>query len=481
MSISCQWKSNKKGASNVSRLTLLVWLLSGSALLVCSDFFCGTGESIAQGSIEWPRISLALKATGFNLPVHIAHAGDASGRLFVVEQRGRIRIIKGGLTLNTAFLDITGRVSCCGERGLLSVALSPDYASKNYFYVNYTDLSGNTVIARYRVTTNSDSADPDSEEIILTINQPFANHNGGQLAFGPDGYLYIGMGDGGSSGDPFNNAQNPGTLLGKMLRIDVESGASPYSIPAGNPYRSSPGFRGEIWALGLRNPWRFSFDRQTGDLYIADVGQNLYEEVDVQPVSSSGGQNYGWNIMEGLHCYNSIICIQSGLTLPVIEYDHSQGCSITGGMVYRGSSYPRMQGIYFYADYCSGRIWGLKHDGVAWRNNLFMDTPYAIASFGEDETGNVYLTDHTNGTIYLITDSDAIMPLPTGRHDFVYPSIPSPQESADPSAARPIGLGPAASGGDTLGLQVGLYQFPGRWIFISAYMHHLLTLTTYTY
>jgi len=268
--------------------------------------------------------------------------------------------------------------------------------------VNYTRIpDGSTVIARYRKTTDPGAADPNSEEILLVIAQPFANHNGGQLAFGPDGFLYIGMGDGGSGGDPQNNAQNPASLLGKMLRIDVESSVVPYAIPATNPFVQIPGFRGEIWALGLRNPWRFSFDRQTGDLYIADVGQNLFEEVDFQPAGSAGGQNYGWKIMEGAHCFGDPACSSAGLILPVAEYGHGPECSITGGFVYRGTTYPRMQGVYLYADFCSGRFWGLKRDGAVWQNALLLSEPHSISSFGEDEAGNLYAAD-LGGAVYEI-------------------------------------------------------------------------------
>ena len=382
---------------------------------------------IAQGSITWPEISLSLHASGLNQPVHITHAGDGTGRLFVVERSGLIRIVKGEVLLGTPFLDIAARVGDQdSEQGLLSVAFPPDYSSQGIFYVYYTDNSGDTVVARYQVTPDPDVADSGSEEIILTIEQPYTNHNGGQLAFGPnDGYLYIATGDGGSGGDPQNNAQNPASLLGKLLRIDVEptqaisanhsvylpilfTGNGPtevhgsYKIPSDNPYTQTSGYRGEIWALGLRNPWRFSFDRQTGDLYVGDVGQGSYEEIDYQPASSSGGENYGWRIMEGFHCYNAGACDTSGLVLPVVEYDHSLGCSVTGGLVYRGGDYPDMQGVYFYADYCSGRIWGLKHDGATWQGALLLETSHRIASFGEDEAGNLYLTDYFDGDIYMI-------------------------------------------------------------------------------
>jgi glucose/arabinose dehydrogenase len=266
--------------------------------------------------------------------------------------------------------------------------------------VDYTRIpDGSTVIARFQRTTIPNVADPTSEEMLLVIPQPASNHNGGQLAFGPDNVLYIGMGDGGGAGDI---AQTPGSLLGKILRIDVESAPDPgllYAIPNSNPFVDNSAFRGEIWALGLRNPWRFSFDRQTGDLYIADVGQNLFEEVNFQPAGNEGGQNYGWNIMEGAHCFGNPACSQTGLVVPVAEYDHGQGCSITGGFVYRGQAFPRIQGVYLYADFCSGRFWGLKRDGA---NTLLLIEPHSISSFGEDEAGNLYAADIFAGIVYEI-------------------------------------------------------------------------------
>lgn len=382
--------------------------------------------AIASGrpAFTWPSITLALTATDFTQPVHVTHAGDGSGRLFVVERAGIIRIVRNGTLEPTPFLSITSRVrSTSGEQGLFSVAFPPNYATKKYFYVHYTDLNGDTVVSRFRLTNNPDVADPSSEEVILTVDQPYDNHNGGQLAFGPDGYLYIGLGDGGGSGDPLGNAQNPATLLGKILRIDVEPApfvsptftvthqlylpfvsrggpTLPYRIPPTNPFTRTPGYRGEIWALGLRNPWRFSFDRATGDLYIGDVGQNAYEEIDFQPASSPGGENYGWNIMEGTHCYIPS-CNTTGLVLPVAEYGHSQGCSVTGGVVYRGPD-SGLQSIYFYGDYCSGRIWGLVRQGGTWLSQELLDTNLNITSFGEDEAGNIYVTDYWNGRIYKI-------------------------------------------------------------------------------
>jgi len=354
-----------------------------------------------------PNISLVLTAGGFTRPLAIVHAGDGSGRLFVVEQGGSVKIIKNGTVLATPFLNISPLlISSAGEQGLLSIVFPPGYgAAKQYLYTNYTGTQGigDTVIARFQTTLDPDVADPASGQTLLTVVQPFTNHNGGQLAFGPDGYLYVGMGDGGSGGDPQNNAQNPLSLLGKILRIDVESQASGYRIPPTNPFAGNASYLPEIWALGLRNPWRFSFDRGTGDLFIADVGQNLYEEVDVQSAASAGGENYGWNIMEGLHCYNAVACDVTGLTLPAAEYDHSLGeCSITGGFVYRGAEYPALQGVYLFGDYCSGRIWGMRRWGTAIQTSLLVESGLLISAFGEDEAGNLYVADHLGGNIYKI-------------------------------------------------------------------------------
>ena len=388
-------------------VTFLVVLTS--ALLLTLIAFPTHPRALAQPRIStasWPKIKTTPFASGFDRPVHLTHAGDGSGRVFVVEQRGRLRIVKNGEILPTPFLDIRDRVDCCSERGLLSLVFPDNYTKKRYFYVYYIDLNKDTVVARFHTSSqNPDVADPDSEEIILTVEQPFINHNGGQLAFGPDGYLYVGLGDGGSGGDPFNNGQKTNTLLGKILRIDVESGETPYAIPDDNPYVNNPDYRPEIWALGLRNPWRFSFDRGTGDLYIADVGQDLYEEVNYQPAKSSGGENYGWRIMEGFHCFESPNCDTTGLTLPVWEYDHSVGCSITGGFVYRGSAFPDMAGIYFYGDYCSGRIWGLRKTAGGWENEQLLDTSFFITSFGQDEAGEIYALDLKNGGVHRLVST----------------------------------------------------------------------------
>jgi glucose/arabinose dehydrogenase len=394
---------NRTSKSILRAVPFLIALLLGS----CSLHSCSRNSS-SPVQTDIPDISLQLTASGFSQPLGITHAGDGSGRMFIVEQGGLVKVIKNGATLTTPFLDVAGLLkSDSGEQGLLGIAFPPGSGAANpYVYINYTGTQGvgDTVISRYTVAPNADAVDPASAQTLMTVVQPFANHNGGQLAFGLDGYLYIGLGDGGSGGDPYNNAQNPGVLLGKMLRIEVSAGTGTYGIPATNPFVGNPAYRPEIWAIGLRNPWRFSFDRLTADLYIADVGQDTYEEVDVQPASSAGGENYGWNIMEGLHCYNTSTCDSTGLSMPVVEYDHTGGnCAITGGYVYRGGLYPALQGVYFYGDYCSGRIWGMKRVGLAFVIRLLLETGMLISTFGEDEAGNIYVADHGTGKIYLIT------------------------------------------------------------------------------
>jgi len=373
-------------------------------LLALSLSACGGGGGAGGGDGTSPGfpagITLTRVAGGFSQPLAITHAGDGSGRLFVVEQGGTIKIIRNGAVVPTPFLNITSLVTPTGgEQGLLGLAFPPGFALRGTFYVNYTDRTGigNTVIARYGLTGNPDTADPASRQQLLNIVQPFANHNGGQLAFGPDSLLYIASGDGGSGGDPFGNGQNLTALLGKILRIDVLSGVTPYAIPAGNP------FGNEIWAYGLRNPWRFSFDRLTGDCFLGDVGQDLVEEINFQAAGSGAGVNYGWNLMEGSRCFSAPTCSSAGLALPVAEYLHGNGdCSVTGGYVYRGSS-TALRGIYLYADFCSGRIWGLRLNGAVWENRLLSDTQFSISTFGEDEAGELYLADYASGDIYRIS------------------------------------------------------------------------------
>ena len=354
----------------------------------------------AQKLHDWPEINLRGSV---ELPVQVTNAGDGSGRLFVVEQKGRIRVVSDGGLLSTPFLDISDQVACCGEQGLLSVAFPPNYAKKGHFYVNYTNAQGDTEIVRYGLSSDPNVADPESAELILLIDQPDVIHNGGHMEFGPkDGYLYIGTGDGGPIRDPDNRGQDPDTLLGKLLRIDVESGVSPYAIPDDNPFARTSGYLGEIWALGLRNPWGFAFDSRTGDLFIGDVGGGEFEEINYQPASSTGGENYGWAIMEGLHCFDSDSCDTSGLTEPVAEYPHSQGCAVVGGTVYRGLRFTSLQGIYFYADFCSGRIWGLRRIGDHWQSGLVYDAPFLISAIGEDEDGNLYVTNYFDGIVLAL-------------------------------------------------------------------------------
>ncbi|MBZ0288791.1 MAG: PQQ-dependent sugar dehydrogenase, partial [Anaerolineae bacterium] len=364
-------------------------------------------DAVRTAAPDGSQYQLVEVASGLVRPVFLTHAGDGSGRMFIVEQNGRIWVMKDGSLLATPFLDVSKIISRdASERGLLGLAFHPDFEQNGQFFINYTDIGGDTAVARYTVSTdNPDAAAPDSAEIILSIHQPYANHNGGDIAFGPDGYLYIGMGDGGSAGDPQGNGQNPAALLGKILRVAVNGtdGEQSYVIPADNPYVNNAELAPEVWAMGLRNPWRFSFDRATGDLYVADVGQNQYEEVNFQPAGSTGGENYGWNITEGTHQYSGAP-IPEGLTNPFFEYRHSDGgCSVTGGYVYRGEVLTDLQGVYLFGDYCSGTVWASYRDAAgAWQTNVFMETSYRISSFGEDESGEVYLIDH-GGSVLRFT------------------------------------------------------------------------------
>jgi glucose/arabinose dehydrogenase len=343
--------------------------------------------------------------TGQAKPTLLVSSHDGTGRLFLLEQPGTIRILKDGSLLPSLFLDLRDLVNSNGnEQGLLGLAFDPNYASSGRFFVNYTDASGGSVTARYSVSgSDPNRADPASGVPILRIAHPqYSNHNGGNLVFGPDGYLYFGMGDGGNGGDPNGNGQNLGVLLGKLLRIDVR--VEPYAVPPDNPFVGRAGARPEIWAYGLRNPWRFSFDRKTGDLYIADVGQDAYEEIDFQPSGDRGGENYGWNLMEGFHPYEG--GAQQGLSMPVAEYDHSGGnCSVTGGYVYRGSLLPELYGMYVFGDYCSGRIWVLAHAAEGWRMAEWLDTSLSITSFGEDDSGELYLLDRATGGVFQFAET----------------------------------------------------------------------------
>lgn len=341
-------------------------------------------------------------ATGLSSPVYLTSPpGDA--RLFVIEQGGRIRIIENGTLVTTPFLDISSRISTGGERGLLSVAFHPSYKTNGFFFVYFTATNGDIRVERYSVSANPNIANAASSKLIITAPHSSAsNHNGGLATFGPDGKLYLGLGDGGGGGDPFGNSQNKATLLASLLRIDVDNG-DPYSIPAGNPFIGVTGAKQELWAIGLRNPWRYAFDRATGLLYIADVGQDKFEEVDVVPATQAG-VNYGWNVMEGLSCYNATTCTQTGFKLPVIDYSHSDGsCSITGGFVYRGSTMPEIAGHYFYSDYCLGYLKSFRYDNgtAADARTWSVGSLGNITSFGEDASGELYMTS-SNGRVYKL-------------------------------------------------------------------------------
>lgn len=389
----------------------LIWMLWGVVLLIAPQFLQTLPHNViffplVVNGQPWPQLTLGPGITGLSQPVYVTHAGDGSGRLYVVEQSGRIQVVEEGQIRATPLLDIRDRVVCCGERGLLGLAFPPGSGPKDHLYVNYTAQVADqlvTRISRFRVEPTTMVADPESEAILLTVDQPFVNHNGGHLAFGPDGYLYVAVGDGGGAGDPLDNAQNLGTLLGTLLRIDVEGApAGTYRIPDTNPLVDQADARDEIWAYGLRNPWRFSFDRETGDLYIGDVGQYEWEEVDFQPADSPGGENYGWPILEGSHCYRTTPCDPTGTVLPIWEYNHDNGdLAVIGGYVYRGKAFPGLQGIYLFGDWVSGRLWGLQRAGNNWRHALLLETGRNISSFGEDEDGELWVVDHRGG-IYPI-------------------------------------------------------------------------------
>ncbi len=358
------------------------------------------------------ELQFELIAADLDNPVFLTHAGDGSGRLFLVEQPGRILIWQDGEILPEPFLDIRARVNDRGwEQGLLGLAFEPAFLRTLRFYVNYTDLQGNTVIARFQTSpVDMQRSLPASEERILVLRQPASNHNGGMILFGPDDMLWIGTGDGGAAGDRFRNGQNPDSLLGKMLRIDVlDPGAAPYAVPPDNPWVQAlwegQAVAPEIWAVGLRNPWRYSFDRDTGDLWIADVGQDAYEEVHWVRSDQAPGLNFGWPLMEGAHCFPlGTACDETGLEMPVAEFPQTAGeCSITGGYVYRGSRTPQLQGRYIVGDFCSGRIWMIGNEGTRdtpqWSQVLLADTDMSISSFGEDEDGELYLLD-LQGSVY---------------------------------------------------------------------------------
>lgn len=388
---------------NQARIILLiVGVVALAGLLACES-----GPTPPIGNIQVERVFPDLS---FQEMTNLVQPDNTSDLIFVTEQIGVMYAFSAGSPQQAdVFLDITDRVNRGGnEEGLLGLAFAPDYQENGYFYVYYSaDNPRRSVLSRFSLDEeDTDVADPQSEVIIMEIEQPYGNHNGGQLAFGPDGYLYIGLGDGGSAGDPHGNGQNLGTLLGSILRIDVSglSGPGDYEIPADNPFVDTAGAQKEIWAFGLRNPWRFSFDSETGLLWAGDVGQGTWEEIDI----IAKGGNYGWNTMEGLHCFSPATdCDQSGLTLPIFEYDHSQGrCSVTGGYVYRGDEIPSLQGYYIYGDFCTGSIWALTYDGgVVTDNMLLTESGLAITSFGEDLAGNLYVLDREGG-IYTLVETE---------------------------------------------------------------------------
>lgn len=340
-------------------------------------------------------------ATGITKVTDIVNCGD--DRLFFVQQNGLIRIYQNGNMLTQPFLNISTLVSFAGEQGLLGMAFSPDYITSGFFYINYINTAGNTVIARYRVSaTNPDSAVTTGSQILLTINQPYSNHNGGCIKFDKEGFLMIGMGDGGSAGDPMGNGQNKMALLGKMLRIDVSDTLVTYKIPATNPFINDPSFAPEIWNYGMRNPWRFSFDRITNDLWIADVGQNLYEEINKEPFGTGGGFNYGWRCIEGLHTYNTTGNCLTFVPdmIPVFEYPHSGKCSVSGGFVYRGANSDRLFGKYIYADYCEAKIRCLTQNASgAWVDSILISSPSGVSTFGEDQYGELYFGNNSSGSV----------------------------------------------------------------------------------
>ena len=359
-------------------------------------------STISAGSIKVERVFPNLS---FKDMTNLVQPEDKSGLIFVTEQRGLIQAFAADHPEQGShvFLDITNRVNSGGEEGLLGLAFDPNYQENGYFYVYYSATNPRrSIVSRFRVEqANPTVTSPLSEVVILEVDQPFANHNGGQMAFGPDGYLYIGLGDGGGAGDPQGNGQNLGTLLGKILRIDVRDlpVTGEYKIPVDNPFVGTTGARGEIWAFGLRNPWRFSFDRATGLLWAGDVGQNKWEEIDI----ITKGANYGWNTMEGFHCYSPAIgCNQAGLTLPLVEYDHSQGCSVTGGYVYKGDKIPLLKGYYIFGDYCSGNIWALGYlNNSVTQNTLLVESKLNITSFGEDLAGDLFILSGQGGIYSL--------------------------------------------------------------------------------
>jgi glucose/arabinose dehydrogenase len=402
-------RSRRAHSAIVASLLTLAAILPAAVPAAAHDPLTAAAADRSTGSVAPTALSAGqltvIKITGgLSSPLGVVNAGDGSGRLFIVQQGGRVRVVKGRTLQAGSFLDLSGPVSGTGEQGLLGLAFHPDFATNHFLYVYYTRSGGDIVISRLTANTANTSVNPSTEYELLTIEHSLhANHNGGSMAFGPDGYLYIGTGDGGGAGDPLDNGQDiTSELLGKILRIDVDgTGAGPhghYGIPADNPFVGKTG-DDEIWAYGMRNPWRISFDRANGNLYIGDVGQDRYEEIDKEGAGFAGGRNYGWNVMEGTHCYPpGSSCNKTGKTLPIAVYGHDLGCSITGGYVYRGS-HRDLQGQYVFGDYCSGRIWTMPNNGTTITQRR--DTSLNISSFGESESGELFLTD-LNGSLYRV-------------------------------------------------------------------------------
>lgn len=361
----------------------------------------GCGDAPVGQVTDDPGPRAELLVEDLDAPLHVV-SPPSDPRLFIVEQTGRIVVFEPGQGLrDTPFLDLSDRVTCCGEQGLLSLAFHPEYATNGFAFATFTDEDGSVRVERFTVSSDPNVANPASAKVVIVVEHPnFGNHNGGLSLFGPDGMLYVGLGDGGGGGDPSGHGQNLGTLLGSLLRIDVDS-YEPYEIPPDNPFVGRAGAREEIWAYGLRNPWRFAFDSTSGELYIADVGQFLWEEVNRVP-AGQGGQNYGWNVMEGAHCFNAGSCSQAGLTLPIYEYDHDDGCSITGGHVYRGTAIPDVIGHYLFADFCEGWVRSLAPGGA--NQQVFewdLGDLGKITSFGVDAFGELYIVT-ANGRVYRI-------------------------------------------------------------------------------
>jgi hypothetical protein len=406
VSVDPTWTSRDPAIATVSMAGVVTGIAEGSTRVLAEAYGLHDSIDVAVADTVLPPPGLQPLASGLSQPVFLASAPGDPTRLFVVEKTGTVRILRNDTLLPTPFVNVGTLVSRGSEQGLLSIAFHPDYAANGYVFLSYTDTLGASKVMRYQAS-GPEALNPASAVEILSVAQPYTNHNGGLIAFGPDGMLYVGLGDGGSGGDPQGNGQNTATLLGAILRLDVD-GAAPYAIPPDNPFVGAAGARGEIWVYGLRNPWRFSFDRVTGDLYIGDVGQNAREEVDVQPAGSPGGENYGWNVMEGSACYDAATCETQGLVLPVAEYTHGEGCSITGGYVYRGTAVAALQGRYLFADYCRGwvrsftYVTGVATDARDWPD---LSPGSQVTSFGEDGSGELYVMTQ-GGDLYRMVAAE---------------------------------------------------------------------------